>query len=152
MIEEIFYKVCTGCGERKDHTFFVKRKESKDGRKAKCKVCVKLARSQESIDARRKSDNLRKRDKSKMQRRYRENNKKKIQAHKIVNAAVKDGTLIRHPCEICGDLKSNGHHDDYDFPLVVRWLCGLHHTEWHKENGEGLNSKYTTETVGGVCE
>ena len=28
----------------------------------------------------------------------------------------------------------------YALPLSVRWLCTKHHSEWHKENGEGVNA------------
>lgn len=47
-------------------------------------------------------------------------------------AAIKDGTLIRKPCEVCGDEKVDGHHDDYSKPLDVRWLCRKHHILEHR--------------------
>src|SRR5262245_10815927 len=39
--------------------------------------------------------------------------------------AIKDGKLIPAThCEMCGDeAKTDGHHPDYDHPLVVQWLC-----------------------------
>jgi hypothetical protein len=52
-------------------------------------------------------------------------------ARKAVQDAVRAGKLIRQPCEKCGELKSEGHHDDYTKPLEVRWLCRTHHTEHH---------------------
>src|SRR5690606_31586881 len=54
--------------------------------------------------------------------RYRERNPEKIAAHRAVSRAVKSGLLNRRPCEICGDQKTEGHHDDYSKPLYVRWL------------------------------
>ena len=53
-------------------------------------------------------------------------------ARNAVNNALRAGTLVRKPCEVCGAVKSEGHHDDYSKPLEVRWLCRLHHTQHHK--------------------
>lgn len=51
-----------------------------------------------------------------------------------VAEALKSGKLIRQPCEICGDSPAQAHHDDYNKPLEVRWLCRKCHTEWHMNN------------------
>lgn len=48
-------------------------------------------------------------------------------ARDVVKRAVKSGKLIRQPCEVCGELKAEAHHDDYRKPLDVRWLCQRHH-------------------------
>jgi hypothetical protein len=60
-----------------------------------------------------------------------ERNPEKRRAHNIVRAAVKTGRLVPEPCEVCGD-KAEAHHDDYDAPLEVRWLCRQHHAELHR--------------------
>ena len=60
----------------------------------------------------------------------------------IVDKAIQKGVIVRMPCEICGDSGSmsdgrsniQAHHDDYNKPLDVRWLCQKHHHEWHKKN------------------
>lgn len=57
-------------------------------------------------------------------------NQKKSSAQKIATAAIKAGTLVRQPCEKCGATRVHAHHDDYDEPLSVRWLCPTHH-RWH---------------------
>lgn len=61
-----------------------------------------------------------------------ERNPHKRKAHHTLNNAIRDGHIMRLPCEVCGDLESEGHHDDYSKPLDVRWLCDKHHKEHHK--------------------
>lgn len=58
---------------------------------------------------------------------------KRLYARVLVYLAVRDGRLVRQPCEACGDVKVEGHHEDYDKPLQVRWLCSRHHRKEHKE-------------------
>lgn len=36
------------------------------------------------------------------------------------------------PCVKCG-AKAHGHHENYDKPLDVIWLCPQHHKDRHKE-------------------
>jgi transposase-like protein len=64
----------------------------------------------------------------------------KRKAHVILGNAVRDGRIAKSSCEICGNPNVHGHHDDYSFPLAVRWLCPIHHKEWHTINGEAKNS------------
>jgi hypothetical protein len=54
-------------------------------------------------------------------------------AHVATGNAIRDGRLVREPCEVCG-ARAQAHHDDYAKPLEVRWLCPMHHAEWHKHN------------------
>lgn len=68
------------------------------------------------------------------EKRYRDKWPKKILAHSAVRQAIMKGTLKKQPCEICGETKSEAHHDDYDKPLDIRWLCKKCHTEWHRDN------------------
>jgi len=49
-----------------------------------------------------------------------------------VMGRVRRGTMTRLPCAVCGSEKVEGHHPDYGQPLVVTWLCRLHHTKEHK--------------------
>jgi len=68
----------------------------------------------------------------------------KRMASTIVGNAVRDGKIIKtDSCESCKTKPNrlHGHHDDYAFPLVVRWLCPGCHNKWHKVNGQGLNSQ-----------
>ena len=64
----------------------------------------------------------------------RKNHKDEYEARIIVNHAIRDGKLERSPCEKCGEEIAEAHHDDYNYPLKVRWLCNRCHTLWHREN------------------
>ena len=56
----------------------------------------------------------------------------------ITNKYIKMGILVRQSCEVCkSDKKADAHHDDYNKPLEVRWLCRKHHNEHHRIYGEG---------------
>lgn len=57
--------------------------------------------------------------------------KKKAKARKIVAIAVRRGTMIKSRCQVCGELEVEGHHEDYDKPREVIWLCRKHHLEKH---------------------
>jgi len=58
---------------------------------------------------------------------YHQNNPDKKHAHITTGNAIRDGKLIRKPCEICGNPKVEAHHEDYSKPLEVVWLCKPHH-------------------------
>jgi hypothetical protein len=44
-----------------------------------------------------------------------------------------DVSLHSRPCLRCGEEKTHGHHENYDKPLEVVWLCPAHHKQRHKE-------------------
>lgn len=58
---------------------------------------------------------------------------KKARAHGLVARAIAAGKLERQPCEDCGAVPTDAHHDDYDKPLEVRWKCKVHHRLRHVE-------------------
>ncbi len=62
---------------------------------------------------------------------WRRANPGKYDAHLAVQRAVKAGELEKQPCEVCGVEAVDAHHDQYDEPLKVRWLCRRHHTRLH---------------------
>ena len=62
-----------------------------------------------------------------IKRAWRQRNLHKVAAHSAVARALRKGTLVKEPCEVCGDVNVHAHHDDYDKKLEVRWLCPLHH-------------------------
>lgn len=63
---------------------------------------------------------------------WRANHPEKRLAHQAVQTALRNGSLSRMPCEVCGaDNRVHAHHDDYSKPLAVVWLCHSHHMERH---------------------
>jgi ribosomal protein S27AE len=55
------------------------------------------------------------------------------ECHNAVARAIKNGSLDPTPCVRCGEIKSLAHHEDYDKPLDVMWLCQSCHKQRHKE-------------------
>lgn len=55
----------------------------------------------------------------------------KAKARCFLNVAVRRGKIVKQPCEVCGESKTQGHHEDYSKPLEVVWLCKRHHREKH---------------------
>lgn len=46
--------------------------------------------------------------------------------------AVHKGILHKKPCEICGKIDVQAHHEIYSDYLNVRWLCKSHHHKIHR--------------------
>ena len=51
----------------------------------------------------------------------------KFKARSKFHYYLRKGTIKRLPCEVCGEVKTEGHHQDYTKPLEVKWLCMYHH-------------------------
>lgn len=55
-------------------------------------------------------------------------------ARNITRRYIKLGKLIPQSCEICGtNVNIHAHHDDYEKPIDIRWLCRKHHAEHHRK-------------------
>ena len=139
-------KKCFKCGEEKSLDEFYKHSQMADGHLNKCKSCQKkdvhhhrhFSPAREKILAYDRARGSRKREG--YTKEYREKYPKKYKAHAMVDRAIRAKKLFRLPCEICGHEKTHAHHDDYDMPLNIRWLCPEHHLQWHAEHGEALNA------------
>lgn len=55
----------------------------------------------------------------------------KIKAREIVCDAIRNGRITRGICVVCGNDKPEAHHENYDDPLKIIWLCKKHHREYH---------------------
>lgn len=56
--------------------------------------------------------------------------KDKIRARELAKKAFKHP----RPCETCGGVATDRHHDNYNKPLEITWLCEPCHMDWHKNN------------------
>ena len=158
-------KECFKCGEVKFLSNFYKHPQMADGRVNKCIACNKTdvkKNRDKKIDYYREYDKARgmlphrvklREEYAKTEegeaayRRAKEkwtkNNPIKKAASTMVGNAVRDGRLEKSTiCDCCKSEPKmlHGHHDNYAFPLVVRWLCPGCHSQWHKKNGEGANA------------
>lgn len=125
-------KKCGRCGEEKEFSEFNKDKYTKSGYRSQCKLCMTKERKilAQHYKAWRSTPERRA-----WYAKYRKDNYNQNKA-KARNARRK---LIKQPCEGCGGLKVEAHHNDYLKPLIVRWLCPPCHRQWHDINGPGLN-------------
>ena len=75
---------------------------------------------------------------------FRKTNSKARATQNHLRYSVSIGKLIRpDTCEQCGKTKCRieAAHYNYDFPLMVRWLCVSCHRKWDKEHPK--NATYT---------
>lgn len=67
---------------------------------------------------------------------YKKIQKKRYPERMAARSAAYDalvaGKIIKKPCEVCGDTESQMHHDDYNKPFDVRFLCRKHHRAEHQ--------------------
>jgi len=126
---------CNICRQPKPLSRYYKHPRGKCGVSGPCKICFKArarANRLKRVEHWRAHDRERgSRQSSEYTRQWRKNNPEKWKAICAVNNAIRNGKLIKRPCEVCDDPESKGHHDDYNKPLKVRWLCQAHHSEHH---------------------
>lgn len=133
-------KECFKCKKVKPINEFYKHPKMGDGHLGKCKECTKKDVSSNYADNReqyaeyekkRFQDKKRKEATIVYQRNRRARNPEKYKANNEVGNALRDCRLKEEPCEVCGDLVVEAHHEDYSKPLDVNWLCRKHHLERH---------------------
>jgi ribosomal protein S27AE len=135
-------KTCFKCNTVKPLSEFYKHPRMADGHVNKCKECNKndsTANRNKNIEKVRAYDRARGKEPERIKantevnRAWRAEDKRRAIAHGKVSSAIKSGVLVRSKCERCGDEKSVAHHEDYDKPLEVMWLCQPCHKQRHKE-------------------
>lgn len=135
-------KTCFKCKAVKPLDEFYKHSRMADGHVNKCKECNKLdvrENRNKKLDYYREYDRVRAKTAdriklaSEINKAWREADTRRVKCHNAVARAIKSGELVRLPCIRCGDEKSVAHHEDYDKPLDVVWLCQPCHKQRHKE-------------------
>lgn len=136
-------KRCFKCGVVKTRVEFYRHSKMADGLLGKCKSCTKSDVSANYLvnkpryrkyERRREQSLKRKFDKLAQQRKRRRDHPEKARAYAMVHRAIKSGKLVRLPCRVCGNRKSEGHHSDYSKPLEVDWLCFSCHRAEHGQD------------------
>lgn len=137
-------KTCKKCNEAKPMSEFYDISKNSDGKSGKCKSCT---RSDVDKNYKLKSkdpvwaimERMRQREKEERRRNegkvltYKRRNHKRPLANTALGNAIRDGVIARRPCEVCGNSKAQGHHEDYSpgKELDVQWLCPRHHSDRH---------------------
>ena len=140
-------KECFKCHAVKPLSEFYKHPMMADGHVNKCKDCNKkdvTDNRNKNIERIREYDRERGKNPERIKaiaevvKVWRCVDRRRSSAHNAVSRAIKAGTLDRKPCIRCGDAKSVAHHEDYDKPLEVMWLCQPCHKKRHKELKESF--------------
>lgn len=110
------------------------RDRSLNGRKQECSKCGKIKEESRSRYAYCKSCHAEFMRKTRpIHSMLEPEAKKKANARSYANVYYRRGLLLRQPCLNCGDLNSQKHHEDYDKPLDVTWLCRRCHLAEHEK-------------------
>jgi len=135
-------RICRECGYEFNISLFPKAKNrlGKAYHRRLCKFCFSkkyqrnnaiYTKQQKNNDLERFREGERKRGKK-----WRESHKKEHYAHTLLYRAIERGEIKKpNKCSKCGaeNVKINGHHEDYDKPLDIIWLCDQCHAERHIE-------------------
>jgi len=156
-------KTCFKCNVSLPLTEFYKHGQMADGHLNKCKQCTKKDTKENTaknpdyyreydigrrnlphnVEARKKYSQTEegKISSRKSKKKWSDENVIKKSASTLVGNAIRDGRITKpDECSECSKTgRIHGHHDDYEYPMTVRWLCPQCHTNWHKINGEALN-------------
>lgn len=123
-------KICVRCGS--------KTNPFRDGRNT-CMRCASEAAvlwAKKNRERKRQNNNAyQKRISSKRApstAKWRRENPLAYSAHKIVQSARRNGSLVKSNCIECGSSRRvHAHHNNYGEPLTVEWLCHHCHMKRH---------------------
>ena len=146
-------KTCFKCQTQKPASEFYRHPMMSDGLLGKCKECTRCdstANRNANIERVRAYDRGRANLPHRASQRYevtqqwRKSDPRYNAAHNAVARAVKSGALTKQSCEWCGNEKTLAHHENYDLPLDVMWLCQPCHKKRHKQIDESAEINLAT--------
>lgn len=135
-------KRCRRCDKEKEIYDYYTHPGMADGHLNICKECVrerarKYSRSQQGREHDKQRNKTKKRKEwlIEYQRKRRKKFPKRNWARGVLNRSVRNGDIDKpEMCEVCNSVKKlEGHHDDYNKTLEVRWLCGGCHRSLHDQ-------------------
>ena len=105
-----------------------------------CNACEAENDRNRRVVRKQQDPNFLQRERDKVNHKFKTNLVAKVKKdiHILTNSATRLGVIKRQPCEICNEMKVDAHHDDYNKPLDVRWLCRKHHNQHHRLHGEAI--------------
>lgn len=135
-------KTCKKCSQKKNLDNFYIQTGKADGYANICKVCVrKYSRAYSKSPKGRARDRKRQRTKERRKwnanyrREWRRKNKLKHWCRNKFLGAVLSGKITRQRrCSVCGSgVGMEAHHENYNKPYNVIWLCRKCHKKLHKK-------------------
>jgi len=139
MVKSRTAKACMVCGVEKELAEYPICSRNKDGLDNFCKVCKReksrIYRAKNRENRNKSNRQYRKQNRVnrwKYLKGWRDKHPEKHAAHIAVKNALKDGSLKKKKCPVCGAEKVEAHHYDYSKPLDVVWLCKKHHRYTHE--------------------
>jgi hypothetical protein len=131
LMADLSVKVCNKCGIERPLDYFAKEKRYIGGRHHICRICHR--------EHRRKSDNKHRAKRQAAKKIYIAevgyfnlgDNRKKANCRHYFSVFKRKHNIPKEPCYCCGEERTQAHHENYEYPLQVVWLCTKCHNKVH---------------------
>jgi len=124
-------KECFKCNIVKPLSDFYKHKQMADGYLNKCKECNRKDSALQLKKNKLNPDWIEKEKERVRKKQVAQKGHPRTLIYAEVKRMVASGEIIKKPCEVCGKEKAQGHHEDYNKPYDLIWLCVRHHQDRH---------------------
>ena len=124
-------KKCFKCNIVKPLPYFYKHKQMADGYLNKCKECNRKD-SALQLEKNKQNPEWIKKEKERVRlKQLKQKGKPRTIIYSEIKSKIASGEITKLPCEVCGKEKAQGHHEDYNKPYDLVWLCIRHHQDRH---------------------